>query len=92
MLRRVVFVDGDRVFIYVVTVGMVQVAVVQVVDVVVVAHRCMPAAGAVSVRMVFVWITWHPSKIRDSPASINPTAANQSSVRPSASSRRRRLY
>lgn len=47
-------VDGDPVFVDVVLVGMVQMAVVQVVDVVTVTDRHVAAPGAVAMRMVVV--------------------------------------
>lgn len=62
MIRRAAFgiavADADAVFVYVVAMHVMQVAVVQIIDVTVVAHRGVPAVGAVGVRMTFMGVVF----------------------------------
>jgi hypothetical protein len=51
-VRRIARVDGEGVLVNVVSVNMVQMAIMQIIDVPVVAERCMSAVGTMSMSMI----------------------------------------
>jgi hypothetical protein len=59
VLRRPLIVDVECVLVDVIIVRMMQMPVVQVVDVIAMAHSHMPAAGAVGVGVIFVYGAGH---------------------------------
>jgi hypothetical protein len=61
VLRRPLVVDVECVLVDVIIVRMMQMPVVQVVDVIAMAHSHVPAAGAVGVGVIFVYGAGHDS-------------------------------
>jgi hypothetical protein len=61
VLRRPLVVDVECVLVDVIIMRMMQMPVVQVVDVIAMARSDMPAAGAVGVRVIFVYGAGHDS-------------------------------
>jgi hypothetical protein len=66
VLRRMLLVDRQGVLIDVVLMRVVEMPVVQVVEMVAVAHRDMPATGTVNMGMILMRITGHSCNIRPS--------------------------
>jgi hypothetical protein len=73
VLRRMLVVDIKRMLVDVAVVQMMQMPVVQIVDVIAMAHRDVPAARAVGVRVILVCLTGHDSQRYRLPArKTNP--------------------